>query len=138
MSAEEEHEILLKDWWAEHRGIFHKIARSFAPLPEDEADLCQEMLVQLWRSLPNYRSACQPSTWIYRVCFNTALSWRRGEKRRLSHLLPVTLPEETAFVDPQPDATRERTERLEALYSAIRMLPPADRSMVLMLSLIHI
>src|SRR5688572_23093384 len=103
MQPDDDHETLLRRWWGEHRGIFHKIARSFAPGAADEADLIQEMLVQLWRSLAGYRSACQPSTWIYRVCFNTALSWKRGETRRLRNLVVMATPPEMIGEAPSPD-----------------------------------
>ena len=39
------------DWLVEHRGIVFKVARSYAAQPADEAELVQEILVQLWRSV---------------------------------------------------------------------------------------
>ena len=59
-----------------------KVARSFAQGETEVGDLRQEMMFQLWVSLPRYAGQAKPSTWIYRVCLNTALTWRRGVQRR--------------------------------------------------------
>ncbi|MBL7792794.1 MAG: sigma-70 family RNA polymerase sigma factor, partial [Saprospiraceae bacterium] len=50
-----------------HNGILYKIARSYAPEQEDMRDLYQEMLVQVWRALPDFRGESQASTWLYRI-----------------------------------------------------------------------
>lgn len=118
--------------WRDHRGIFHKIARGFAPSPADEADLVQAMLVQLWRSLGSFGGECKASTWVYRVCLNTALSWKRDEGRRLKRLPIEEADDSLTCPRPDPQQTRERGERLEALYAAIRDLVPAERSLMLL------
>jgi RNA polymerase sigma-70 factor (ECF subfamily) len=128
-----DHDNLFTAWWRDHCSIFLQVARSFAPTPADEADLVQEMLVQLWRSLPRFRAQCKPSTWIYRVCLNTALTWRRDESRRLPRAAAAEAAIETACARPPPGAQHERDEQLAALYAAIRQLPPAERSLVLLL-----
>ena len=120
-------------WLAEHRGIVYKLARVYAPLPSDEADLVQEMLVQLWRSLANYLEQCRPSTWTYRVCLNTALTWQRGERRRGSLTPPAVSPAaELPALEPRPGWTTEQAELLERLYQAVRALPPSERTLVVL------
>ncbi len=128
------HESLFTSWWHGHRSIFFKIARSFTSSAADEEDLVQEMLMQLWRSLPAFNAHCQPSTWIYRVCLNTALTWKRGEKRRLTRFIRDEAASTHApCVRLNPSAQHERTEQLDTLYAAIRRLPAAERSLVLLL-----
>jgi RNA polymerase sigma-70 factor, ECF subfamily len=119
-------------WWREHAGLFHKVARLYADSTEERADLVQDMLVQLWRSLPRFVGQCQPSTWIYRVCLNTALTWRRDETRRRHRVFAVETPPDLACSQPTPDARHEQNERLDALYSAIRRLPKPERSLILL------
>lgn len=44
-------------WTQEHRGVFWKVARAFAAGEADQADLVQEMQLQLWRAMPEtYRT----------------------------------------------------------------------------------
>jgi RNA polymerase sigma-70 factor (ECF subfamily) len=121
-----------KAWLEEHRGILVKVTRSFAPAPADAADLQQEMLLQLWTSLPSYAGQAKPSTWIYRVCLNTALTWRRGLARRESHLERHTDVEALAAGTGSPAQHAGDGEMLEQLYAAIHALPMFDRALVLL------
>jgi RNA polymerase sigma-70 factor, ECF subfamily len=126
-------ETRFRAWLQDHLAVFWKVARSFSALESDQSDLVQEMQLQIWQALPNFRGEAKPSTWIYRICLNTALSWRRSSERRgLGRHEPAeesTLP---AHPGPDPSAEIERRDLLEQLYAAIRALPASDRSLVLM------
>jgi RNA polymerase sigma-70 factor (ECF subfamily) len=119
-------------WVDEHRGILLRMARAFAPTLNDAADLQQEFLLQLWRTLPNYAGQAKPSTWVYRVCLNTALTWRRGRQRRESRIAPdvdmALVPSDSV----SPAERADQGERLEKLYEAIHALPATSRTVVLL------
>ena len=128
--AKEGPEALFTRWVREHSGLVFKVARAFAPGEADREDLGQEILVQLWRSLPRYEGKSRESTWIYRVALNTALAWRRGEtKRRAPEALLVAIEE---LPEPDDPAWREREALVERLYVAIRQLPKVDAALVLL------
>jgi len=127
-----EREALFRAWWQEHRGIVVKVARSFAPADADAADLQQELLLQLWLSLPTFAGQAKASTWIYRVCLNTALTWRRGNRRRERRLDPAADVMRMPSADATPaDRTADR-EMLEKLYASIRLMSDFDRALVLL------
>lgn len=132
MSSTLDREKRFTGWVNEHRGIFFKIARAYASEPADERDLRQEMFVQLWRSLPNFREQCKPSTWVYRLCLNTALTWRRGERRRNAFVGGDAGEAEPVSTEPRPSWAGERNELLAALYGAIRSLPLPERSLLVL------
>ena len=132
MRTSAEHEALFKTWLQEHRGIVVKVARSFAPADADGADLQQELLLQLWLSLPTFAGQAKPSTWIYRVCLNTALTWRRGTARRERHLEPGADYTRVASATGSPADCAGDRELLDQLYAAIRALPGSDRALVLL------
>ena len=75
-------ESLFKSWLIEHDGAVLKVARAYTLTTEDCQDLAQEILLQVWRSLPQFQGRASPSTWFYRVALNTALGWHRKEHRR--------------------------------------------------------
>jgi RNA polymerase sigma-70 factor, ECF subfamily len=81
-----DHELKFRQWLGEHTGLLLKVVRSFAEGPSDQDDLFQEVLLQVWLSLPNFREDSKPTTWLHRVALNTPLTWKRGEtKRRRTH-----------------------------------------------------
>lgn len=123
-------EALFKRWLEQHTGLVFKVARTFAPSDADRDDLVQEILLQLWRSLPRFEGKAKESTWIYRVALNTALAWHRNEKKRRVAQDPLFAIEELPERD-DPTA-REREELVARLYAAIRCLPKVDAALVLL------
>jgi RNA polymerase sigma-70 factor (ECF subfamily) len=118
-----------REWLTTHRGIVVKVARSFAQSPADSADLQQELLLQLWLSLPRFAGQSQASTWVYRVCLNTALTWRRGNVRRTQRIVDGA---DLALIAAEPAQDAGDRELLEQLYDAIRALPGSDRALILL------
>jgi RNA polymerase sigma-70 factor (ECF subfamily) len=122
-----------QDCLAEHRGIVHKAARAFAPSPADAADLAQELWLQLWLALPGFAGQSKLSTWAYRVCLNTALTWRRGADRRDGPLDGAADLALLPAAGPSPAEAAGERQLLERLYQAIRAMPASDRALVLLL-----
>jgi RNA polymerase sigma-70 factor (ECF subfamily) len=127
-TLDEQFLVLLRD----HRGILLRVAGSFAQEPTDQADLFQDMAVELWNSLPRFGGRCRPSTWIYRVCLNTAMAWRRSrDRRRLNHM-PLELVPELSCPSPLPGRRHEESELLRRIYEAVRTLPASERLLVIL------
>ena len=130
MSAHEQ-EAIFRRWLDAHLGLILKIVRGCAA-PQDQDDLFQDVLLQLWLSIPAFRGEARETTWIYRVAFNTALAWRRGEqRRRVKHetfvKFDVSPQSEPSHVEALP-----KKEIVEQLYAAIRELPKVEASLALM------
>jgi len=114
------------EWLEDHRGIVVKVARSFAT-GRDVDDLVQEILVRLWKSASTFRGESAPSTWIYRVALNRALTWQRDERARSVRTRPVPQIADFAALDSEP-----ATQRLEQVYASLRTFPEIDRSLLLL------
>lgn len=125
------HELRFRQWLSEHKGLLVKVVRAFAEGPADQDDLLQEILLQVWTSLPNFRDDSKPTTWLYRVALNTALAWKRSEKKRRPTQNSFSISEVVAPGDTSAEA--ERNDRvIDQLYAAIRALPPAKRALVVL------
>jgi len=125
-------ESLFRSWLTEHGGAVLKVARAYTLTTEDCQDLVQEILLQVWRSLPQFQGRASASTWLYRVALNTALGWHRKERRRQGRqrsILEVDDPGVTGSDGAQQAVQREIVGRL---YAAIRQLPKADAALVLL------
>src|SRR5208337_2405615 len=118
----QEQETIFRRWLDEHIGLILKVVRSCAA-PQDQDDLFQDVLLQVWSSIPAFRGEAKETTWIYRVAFNTALAWRRGEqRRRKGHEKFLKFDESPQMQPSHVDVPREK-EIVEQLYAAIRQLP---------------
>ena len=126
-------EPTIATWLQEHRGIFVKVARAYARGETEIADLQQEMIYQLWLSRRGFTGNSKPSTWVYRVCLNTALTWRRGTQRRERWIQPGVALEATAAVGHSPAESAEQQEWLEKLYEALQSLGETERALVLLM-----
>ena len=127
----DEQEAIFRRWLEAHMGLMMKVVRGCAP-PQDQDDLIQDVLLQLWSSIPAFRGDAKETTWIYRVAFNTALAWRRGEqRRRVKHETFLKL-EGTPLAEPSQADRLPEQEMVGQLYAAIRELPKVDASLTLM------
>jgi RNA polymerase sigma-70 factor (ECF subfamily) len=124
---ENEQQRIFDKWLAEHKGIFFKIIRAYAHSAHDQEDLFQEIALQVWKSVPDYRGEAKVSTWIYRVALYAALAWTRKERTQ-----PPT--QDLAAVAHALIANEQRhDERLDWLYAQIAQLDPVDRSVCLLM-----
>ncbi|MEP6938726.1 MAG: sigma-70 family RNA polymerase sigma factor [Rudaea sp.] len=117
------HELLER-----HRKIVFKVANTYARLPEDRADLAQEIATQCWRAFPGYDTSRSFSTWMYRIALNVAISFARGAIYRDKHSVAL---DETLH-DVAIDAAPETDERVRALYRFIDQLDPLNRALLLL------
>ena len=113
----------------ENNARLRRICRVYAR-NEDQRDLLQEILLQLWQSLPSFAGASSPHTWLYRVALNTALAYARRNPAQRE--LPID--EEHADIEDPANAPADldARERLTQLHAAIAKLDVVDRMLVTM------
>jgi len=131
MTAHEQ-ETIFRRWLDAHLGLMLKIVRGCAAAPPDQDDLFQDVLLQVWSSIPAFRGEAKETTWIYRVAFNTALAWRRGERRRREGHETFLKFDVSPQSQPSHAEALPEQEIVEQLYTAIRQLPKVDASLALM------
>ena len=139
--SEEDLESLFQHWISEHSGAVLKVARAYTLTTEDCQDLAQEILLQVWRSLPQFQGRASAATWFYRVALNTALGWHRKDQPRRTRQHSVLEVEDLTtagsgmVVRPCHNSVAEQVvqrETVERLYGAIRQLPKTDAALVLL------
>jgi RNA polymerase sigma-70 factor (ECF subfamily) len=125
-------ESVFKSWLIEHGGSVLKVARAYTLTTEDCQDLAQEILLQVWRSLPQFQGRASAATWFYRVALNTALGWHRKEHRRQARQQPIVEVEDLSVAGLDSAQQVVQREAVERLYAAIRQLPKTDAALVLL------
>ena len=100
---------------------------------EEAEDLSQEVFVDIWRKVDQFRGEASLSTWVYQIAVNRCrdhLKYKKrkkrfafisslyGERQELRHDAPD-------FV--HPGVQLEQRERAKALFKAIEQLPESQR-----------
>jgi RNA polymerase sigma-70 factor, ECF subfamily len=127
----DEQEKLFKRWIDEYKKLIFKVVRAYTVLLEDQDDLFQEILLQLWSSIPNFRGNAKETTWIYRVALNTAMVWKRTEKRKRFRTEILDL-QEISQAKNNCDELLTKHRVLDQVYDSIRQLPKSESSLVLL------
>jgi RNA polymerase sigma factor (sigma-70 family) len=119
----------------EHFGIVQKVAMTYCRNQTDQADLVQEILLQLWRAWPRYDSSRLFSTWMYRVCLNVAISQVRTAMRQKQRFIPFCEESHNPAAQTQDDALAQKQqlifqilESLDGMNKALFMLYMDERS----------
>jgi RNA polymerase sigma-70 factor (ECF subfamily) len=119
-------------WLGEHGSSVMKVARAYTLTSDDCQDLAQEILLQAWRSLPNFEGKASPATWFYRVALHTAMNWHRKDKPRRTRQQPLLDVQVLAPEGTDSALHAQQREIVEQLYQAIHQLPKADAALVLL------
>lgn len=86
LPAEAERFVALLD---QHKRILYKVANAYCRQRDERADLIQDIVLALWQSFPKFDGRAQFSTWLHRVAMNVAISFYRGERRRIRNAVPI-------------------------------------------------
>lgn len=119
MSSKENFEEIV----TKYKSIIVKVCFLYAG-EEEFDDYYQEVLIQLWRSLPKFRGESEISTWIYRISLNTCITFiRRDSKMR-----KIPLSQELDFWTNDVESKMQVRE----LYQLINQLNKLEKAMILL------
>jgi len=114
-----------------NRGRILRICRAYAWTPQDQDDLYQEVLFQIWRGLPKLREKTHANTWLYRVALNTAISFVRKNKSE-RNMIPTEHSQLLDWSDQrqQNGAGPGDNSQIDSLYEALAKLNKVERGLV--------
>ena len=120
---EKEHEFLTRI--EKHKGILYKVSKMYMDTTDDQQDLFQEIICQLWKSYDSFRNESQFSTWMYRVAINTAIVFLKKEKRKVDK---YEIPSEN--IKDEEDDSQIKESQLEHFYKAVQKLEKIDKAII--------
>lgn len=108
-----------------HKGIIFKVAKAYSKGTYDFDDLFQEIAIQIWRSLPNFKNNSKLSTYIYRIALNTGINFKKKNSKNIIE------PSEYRCADFSTNCP-ETTDEIDLLYKAIQLLPKDEKAIILL------
>ena len=115
-------------WRALHRRYYPVAAaflRKLGAMPGDIEDTCQDVFVELYRNLANFRGQAEMKTWLYRLCVTQA---RRNRTR--SRVRRVVREQLQRFMPDRPSvppSTMTETTAMQRVAEALNQLNQGDR-----------
>lgn len=107
----------------ENQGIIYKVCNIYRDRKEDQEDLFQEIVLQLWKAFPKFRNESKVSTWMYRIAINTAIAIFR--KNKVSLEFGENVPKEFHL-----NNNDEASDNEDKMFEAIRTLNKVERAIV--------
>ncbi len=111
----------------ENSRIINKVCYFYATDKMPFEDLRQEIYVNIWLGLSQFRGDSKISTWIYRVAVNSALMTIRSSKPRLD-----TVSLDFGLLDVSTEIDDAQRENLQTLQSLINRLEDIEKAIILL------
>ena len=108
-----------------HKAIIHKVSKMYMNDVEQQRDLFQEIVMQLWKAYATFKGNSKFSTWMYRVALNTALVYFKKDNRKVDKM---PLNENIDVIDINENEAKE--EKLAYLYKAVQELNPVEKALI--------
>ena len=109
-----------------HKGIIFKISKMYMDNRDDQNDLFQEIVYQVWKSFSSFEGKSEFSTWLYRIALNTAIIFLKSEKRRSF----IQNDDVSVYKIKEEDYNLEDELKLKQMYEAIQQLNPIDKALI--------
>ncbi len=117
-----------------HKSRIFGMATRFARDAHEREDLCQEIFVQAYRKLPDFRGESPFGHWLGRLAVRKCYDLlRRTRRERATHVSLDDAP--YPAVDGTTERKRQAREAGETLARALSTLPPDDRLVITLLEL---
>ena len=107
----------------ENQKIVYKVCKTYRNTPEDQEDLFQEIVYQLWKSYPSFKGEAKISSWMYRIALNTAIAVYR--KQKLPVDLVAEMPEQM-----HTNAGEQTSDNEDRLFAALRTLNDTEKALI--------
>jgi RNA polymerase sigma-70 factor (ECF subfamily) len=110
-----------------NEGIIFKISKVYSNNSEEQKDLYQEVVYQLWKSFESFRNESKVSTWIYRIALNTCLTYVKKKSKKVRQVeMDLSMISKIDSVDDNLD------EQIRELYKHIQRLNSVEKGIVLL------
>lgn len=104
--------------------IITKVCYYFASDISELKDFRQEVLLNIWLGMEKFQMQSKLSTWIYRVCFNTCITYHRKNKQRKNEIpIPSVLE-----IEDEPF----EIGKYEEMHRLIGRLASEDKAIILL------
>ena len=122
-------ELVLKEILDDNKHSIYRICRIYAVAPIEAQDLFQEVVFQIWKSMPSFKGNSSLNTWIYKIALNVCT--RRNQQLINSQRETIRL-ESIEFELSESPADLNQQEKYKALYDCISCLEESTKKIIIL------
>ncbi len=116
---------------AENGERIKRICSYYNSNSDDQKDMFQEVLVNIWKSLDSFRGDSAISTWIYRIAVNTSLTFTGKYYSRMKLIINCNTQNLNAVFDEDSLCAKQiQEEQFDRLQTELNMLSVIDKSLI--------
>lgn len=116
---------------SENSGRIQRICSYYNSDKENQKDMYQDVLVNIWKSLDNFRGEAAVSTWIYRIAVNTSLNFTGRAFREMKLMVNADVDNLNAIVEEDEIGLKLRQEEnLNLLQNELNQLSVIDKALM--------
>ncbi|MBT8229072.1 MAG: RNA polymerase sigma factor [Bacteroidia bacterium] len=114
-----------------YQDMIYTLAYRLLNNQHDAEDLCQEVLLKIFRTIGQYKATAPFGAWVYRITYNESINRIRKLKRnKESYNIDTNLRENWVETSNVLNNIEER-EKKKILLSALNKLPEEDRLLIM-------
>ena len=113
----------------DNKQSIYRICRIYAVPPIEAQDLFQEVVFQIWKSLPGFKGKSNINTWVYRITLNVCIRAKSQLKKNDFQTIRLDAVEfKTSEAIPDDD----ENEKYAALHACISSLNESDQALMVL------
>lgn len=115
----------------EHQYKLLRLCSVYAKDEDDTKDLFQEVLVNIWKSMPTFKGDSNIGTWMYRITLNVCLRLRTKEIGKQKKIMRMDNRSINIYkTEVVEDGQIEKQKQLVQLRKCIKQLNEADKAVI--------
>lgn len=123
-----------KELVEKYQDLVYNTALGFLQNESDAEDLAQEVFIQVYKSISNFKGESKISTWLYRITCTKSLDYIRNKKRkkRFGIIMSIFGESNEVLHDPvdfhHPGIILDKKEQAANLFKIVKKLPDNQKT----------
>jgi RNA polymerase sigma factor (sigma-70 family) len=106
-----------------HKSYAYTIAYKILQNRPEAEEAAQDSFIKAFHNLPGFNRQSKFSTWLYRIVFNTAITYKRKSRHQFE-----SIDQSSSIHSHEGDSTLEKDDKKKYLDAALSRLNEADRT----------
>ena len=114
----------------ENSELIKRIRRYYNNNVEDQQDMYQEILINIWKSLDKFRGDSKLSTFIYRIAVNVSITFTSKSFKHSKLYISADTHNIDRIIDEPKEDRVEKEKQLLQLHTALNTLSVIDKALI--------